>query len=91
MYVTRPASSEATVQNSPALARVPSLSADASENAPTLIRSALTENNMDLHEVVEYYFGDVAAGASMRRFITESLKLVVGDVQAEQLPLKKAA
>ena len=91
MFVTRPASSEATVQDSPALARVPSLSADASENAPSLIRSALTESNMDLREVVEYYFGDVTAGASMRRFITESLKLVVGDVQAEQLPLKKAA
>jgi len=91
MFVTKPVSKEATVTDSPALAKVPSLSADASHDAASLIRAALAEENASFREVVDYYFGDVTAGASMHRFITESLKLVVGEVQTQQLPIKKAA
>ena len=91
MFVTTPVSAEATVTDSPALAKVPALSADESEEIAGKIRNALTEDNESFREVVEYYFGDVTAGASMERFITESLKLVVGDVQVERLPHRKAA
>lgn len=91
MFVTKPVSAEALVTDSPALAKVPSLTAEDLENAPSLLRNALTEEDSGFREVVDYYFGDVTAGASMHRFLTESLKLVVGEVQVRRLPLKKAA
>lgn len=91
MFVTTPVSKEATVTDSPALAKIPSLNAEASHDAASLIRATLAEENASFREVVDYYFGDVTAGASMQRFITESLKLVGGEVQTQQLPLKKAA
>lgn len=91
MYVTTPVSTEATVTDSPALAKVPALTAEEAEDIAGMIRYALTEENEGFREVVEYYFGDVTAGASMERFVTESLKLVVGEVHVEQLPHRRAA
>ena len=76
MFVTTPVSKEATVTDSPALSKVPGLGSEASEDICTFVRSALSEDDASLREVVEYYFGDVSPGASMERFVSESLALV---------------
>lgn len=85
MFVTTPVSEEATVSDSPALSKVPALSDAQVVEVPVLIRSALIEENDDFKEVVEYYFGDVTRGASMQRFINESLNLVDGNLGLTRL------
>ncbi|WP_073706367.1 CDP-glycerol glycerophosphotransferase family protein [Glutamicibacter sp. 0426] len=91
MFVTTPVSEEATISDSPALSKVPSLAAAQSADSPALIRSALLEENAGFKEVVEYYFGDVAKGASMQRFIDESLNLVNGHAEVSHFPGRRAA
>ncbi|MGP4992221.1 CDP-glycerol glycerophosphotransferase family protein [Glutamicibacter ardleyensis] len=76
MFVSTPVSLEATVETSPALQKIASLNTKQTENLPALIRDALSTENSQLQEVVNYYFGDISAGASMSRFIDESLALV---------------
>lgn len=91
MFVTSPLSPEATVEDSPALSKVPTLTAEGASDISGLVRDALAQDNASFRELVEYYFGDVSSGESMHRFLTESLKLVVGEVNTVQLPLRKAA
>lgn len=91
MFVTSPLSPEATVEDSPALFKVPTLTAEGASDISALLRGALAGDNTSFRELVEYYFGDVSNGESMHRFLTESLKLVVGEVNTVQLPLRKAA
>jgi hypothetical protein len=86
MFVTTPVSDDATVSDSPALSKVPALSGAQAVEIPVLIRSALVEENAGFKEVVEYYFGDVTKGASMQRFINESLNLVDCDMASASLP-----
>ncbi|GAA1410717.1 glycosyl transferase [Glutamicibacter uratoxydans] len=78
MFVTTPISAEATLIDSPALAHVPALAQEDAANVPTLARHAMAEKNLELAEVVEYYFGDIQPGASMARFIDASLRLIRG-------------
>ena len=84
MFVSTPVSREATVETSPALQKIASLSMEQSENMPALIRHALSTENPQLQEVVEYYFGDIRTGASMSRFINESLELVAEEYEPGQ-------
>lgn len=82
MFVTTPISAEATVTDSPALGRVPAMSAQEAADSPALIRESLKYENPQFIELVEYYFGDVAKGASMERFLEESLRLIELDPRA---------
>ncbi|MGO2123233.1 CDP-glycerol glycerophosphotransferase family protein [Glutamicibacter arilaitensis] len=91
MLVTTPVSDEATISDSPALSQIPALSAAQAVEIPALIRSALVEENTGFKEVVEYYFGDVTEGASMQRFIHESLSLVDGNMGIASPPSYRAA
>lgn len=91
MFVTKPMAREAMVTDSPALSKLPALSREVAANVPSLVRAALAEENAGFNEIVEYYFGDVTHGESMHRFLTESLKLVVGEIQSKKLPLRRAA
>ena len=79
MFVTQPVSTEATVDESPALQQVPALTAAAATEISRLAREALAGNNPQLRGLVNYYFGDVSPGASMQRFIAETLALVQED------------
>lgn len=76
MMVTKPANSHAKVDDSPALLRVPSLSAELADRASKSVSEVLNAPDFDFNGLVEYYFGDTTPGASMQRFIDESLKLL---------------
>ena len=76
MLVTTPSSAQATVDDSPALLKVPSLSAAKAKNSAALVSEILRNPNTEFQHLVEYYFGDTSPGASMGRFIDESLDLL---------------
>lgn len=76
MLVTRPTNPEASVEDSPALQRIPALESDQSSHAPALIKNLLGVPNQELAELVEYYFGDTSPGASMGRFVQASLEVI---------------
>lgn len=76
MFVTTPESSEATVDDSPALQKVPQLLATDAQKICVLVREALNSQNTQQLELVNHYFGDITPGASMQRFIDETLALV---------------
>ena len=76
MLVTTPVSTAATVDDSPALLKVPSLSAEKAMKSATIITEILQNPNTEFQHLVEYYFGDTTPGASMSRFIHESLELL---------------
>lgn len=83
MFVTAPVSDEATIDDSPALQQVPALSAQQAEEIVRLAHEALNSNDPQLRELVNYYFGDISRGASMQRFIAETLALVHEDSIAD--------
>lgn len=91
MLITTPLSQNATVSDSPALAQITALASEEAAEVPSLIRIALTEENREYREIVEYYFGDVSQGASMKRFIDESLNLVYANQLASEAERKRAA
>lgn len=76
MLVTRPASPRATIDDSPALLKIPALTASDAPNTPAVLDRLLDSPNHDFADLVEYYFGDTTPGASMERFINESLSII---------------
>lgn len=76
MFVTTPESPEATVDDSPALQKVPQLLATDAEKISNLAREALSNQNTQQLELVNHYFGEITPGTSMQRFIDETLALV---------------
>ena len=84
MFVTAPVSGDATIDDSPALQHIPALSAQQADEIVRLAHDALNSNDRQLHELVEYYFGDISRGASMQRFIAETLSLVHEDSVADR-------
>jgi len=76
LYVTKPVSDDASIADSPALEQVPTLTANGITEFASLLSDALADDNMRQSELVNYYFGDTSPGASMQRFISESLALV---------------
>ncbi|MGZ2225019.1 CDP-glycerol glycerophosphotransferase family protein [Glutamicibacter nicotianae] len=85
MFVTEPFSKEATVEDSLALTKLPAMPAKDAANAAELVRTALKSVNKESRELVQHYFGDVTPGASMNRFIKESLNLVNGNTGKKEL------
>ncbi|MGP4981666.1 CDP-glycerol glycerophosphotransferase family protein [Glutamicibacter arilaitensis] len=76
LFITKPLSTEATVDDSPALLRVPGLSAADAAEAPRIIRDRLLSKDNSYNDLVEHYFGDTTRGASMQRFIDASLEII---------------
>lgn len=76
LFVTKPESEKATLNDSPALEKVPALQASSAADFAKIAREALDETNEQLSDLVSYYFGDISKGASMKRFINETLSLV---------------
>lgn len=76
MMVTEPVNPQATVEDSPALLKIPALRASEAPNAPAILARLLDIPNHDFADLVEHYFGDTSPGASMKRFINESLDLL---------------
>lgn len=76
MMVTDPSNPQARVDDSPALLTIPSLKSREAPNAPALLENLLNGSNHDFSKLVDHYFGDTSPGASMDRFITESLELL---------------
>ncbi|WP_417366186.1 CDP-glycerol glycerophosphotransferase family protein [Glutamicibacter arilaitensis] len=78
MFITEPSSKEAAVEDSLALTKLPAMTVKDATNAPDLIRTQMRTVSKKSRDLVTHYFGDVTPGASMKRFIDESLKLVYG-------------
>jgi len=76
MFVTKPVSAEATVDDSAALTHLPELRASDVQQTGQMARKALSQENLKQQELVNHYFGDVSPGASMNRFINQTLALV---------------
>ncbi|PQZ92260.1 CDP-glycerol--glycerophosphate glycerophosphotransferase [Arthrobacter sp. MYb227] len=76
IIVTKPSNPQAEIDESPALMKVPNLTAAEAKNAGTIIRGLMEATNHDFYELVDYYFGDTAPGASMQRFINESMAII---------------
>lgn len=76
LLITKPLSAEASVDDSPALLRVPSLTSHSAANGPTVIRERLAQNDDSYADLVEHYFGDTSKNASMNRFLNASLEII---------------
>ncbi len=76
LLITKPLSAEASVDNSPALSRVPSLASQHSANAPEIIRERLAQTDHSYTDLVERYFGDTTKNASMKRFLDASIEII---------------
>ncbi|GAA1877511.1 CDP-glycerol glycerophosphotransferase family protein [Paeniglutamicibacter psychrophenolicus] len=76
IIVTTPKNENAAVSDSPALLKLPALSSQEASNAVALITELVAREDHDFIELVEHYFGETASGASMQRFITESLSVM---------------
>lgn len=76
IFITTPVSSEAVVADSPALEQLPSLSSVEAAHTADLVREALETKDAERDALIEKYFGDITPGASMARFLTESLALL---------------
>lgn len=76
MIVTEPASPMALVDESPALTRVPSLRSEDAATSATRLTEMLKVADNDFLDLVDYYFGNTKPGASMKRFISESLAIL---------------
>ncbi|MGP9607440.1 CDP-glycerol--glycerophosphate glycerophosphotransferase [Arthrobacter sp. MYb229] len=76
IFITTPVSSEAVVADSPALEQLPSLSSVQAAHTADLVREALETNDAERDALIEKYFGDITPGASMTRFLAESLALL---------------
>ncbi|GAA5226380.1 CDP-glycerol glycerophosphotransferase family protein [Paeniglutamicibacter antarcticus] len=79
MMITAPSNPLASVDDSPALLRVPSLQAANAGGVSTILTGILQTPNHDFNDLVEYYFGDTTPESSMKRFIYESLELLGPD------------
>lgn len=76
MMITEPANPQALVDDSPALLKIPALKAVDAPHADAEVTTLLEAPDHDFAELVEHYFGDTSPGASMKRFIAESLDLL---------------
>lgn len=76
LFITKPLSVEATVDDSPALLRVPALTTGDASSAPQIIRGRLNSKDDSYKDLVTHYFGDTTRGASMKRFIDASLEVI---------------
>lgn len=76
MLVTTPANILAKVDDSPALLKVPSLSSENAGEASKKLSGILKAPDSEISDVVEYYFGDTKPGASMQRFLDESIEII---------------
>ncbi|PMQ21120.1 CDP-glycerol--glycerophosphate glycerophosphotransferase [Glutamicibacter arilaitensis] len=76
LVIAMPANDSATISDSPALLRVPSLAAADCVRAPRIIRELLSNSNNSYGDLVAHYFGDTTSGASMKRFIDCSLEII---------------
>ncbi|MGP5688434.1 CDP-glycerol glycerophosphotransferase family protein [Glutamicibacter ardleyensis] len=79
LMITTPVSQQATVDDSPALLRVPSLSTTEAQNAAAIVGSRLEVQDDSYADLVAHYFGDTQPGASMQRFITSSMEIIKGE------------
>ncbi|MGP5256870.1 CDP-glycerol glycerophosphotransferase family protein [Glutamicibacter ardleyensis] len=76
MFITTPVSSEAVVADSPALEQLPSMDSMQAGHAAELIHHAMDSDDAERNALIERYFGDITPGASMSRFISETLDLL---------------
>lgn len=76
LIVTTPANPAAEVDESPALQQVPGLIAEEAHKTGETIGDLLKTTDHGFDELVSYYFGDTSPGASMKRFISESLTVL---------------
>ncbi|WP_404290914.1 CDP-glycerol glycerophosphotransferase family protein [Glutamicibacter arilaitensis] len=76
IFITTPVSSQAVVADSPALEQLPSLSSVQAPYTADLVRQALDTKDAGRDALIEEYFGDITPGASMDRFLGESLALL---------------
>jgi len=83
LMITKPVSSEAMVDDSPALLRLPSIAVDESIDAPSRISELLAHNDESHADLVDYYYGDTSPGASMKRFIDAAMEIIDMDVRAK--------
>ncbi len=76
LLITEPLSAEATVDDSPALSRVPSLSALSAAKGPEVLRERMAQTDDSYDDLVEHYFGDTSKNASMKRFLDASVEVI---------------
>lgn len=76
IFITTPISSEAVVADSPALEQLPGMDSVQAKNSAELIHQALEMEDAERSALIERYFGDITPGASMSRFISETLDLL---------------
>lgn len=76
LVIAKPDNDNATISDSPALMRVPSLTVEDCTRAPRIISELLSNSNDSYTDLVAHYFGDTTPGASMKRFIDSSLEII---------------
>ncbi|MGP5123056.1 CDP-glycerol glycerophosphotransferase family protein [Glutamicibacter ardleyensis] len=90
LMITTPVSQQATVDDSPALLRVPSLSTTEAQNAAAIVGSRLEAQDDSYADLVAHYFGDTQPGASMQRFITSSMEIIKGENHTDSTSVQEA-
>lgn len=83
LVITKPVSSEARVDESPALLRLPSMSVAESSETPSRIAALLTQSDESYADLVHHYFGDTSPGASMKRFLNAAMDIIDADLRAQ--------
>lgn len=76
LLITKPESPEATVDDSPALLQVPSLTSEDSGEGPKILRNLIGTKDDAYSSLVEHYFGNTTQGASMTRFLDASMEVI---------------
>lgn len=76
LLITTPKNQDAAVDDSPALLSVPGLTSSDAAAIGKRIKGLLENPDPDFEQLVEYYFGDTTPGASMQRFLDESIDII---------------